>query len=253
HVLSPREQQFLKSTLPLQKDQPLDRQNAVASRERALNVFRDNGYPYAEVVTSENSTGDHKVEFTMAATPGTLAHFGPVTIEGEKSVSEQVIRRELLYKPGDLYRRRDMRNTQRKLYGMELFQFANVESLEDKNVQAPEVETRVVVAEGKPRRLTTGFGYGSEEKARANIRGNPLTSRGGAGQVGVEAKWSSLDRGLKWDFPQPYFMTPHLSLSFEGIGWQAVEPVYSLNTVGGRMMIRHQTTPTSFVAFSFND
>src|SRR5205823_1695540 len=205
-VLTSTEQHFLKSTLPLQPGKPLDRQNAVASRERALNIFRDSGYPYAEVVTSNNNTGDHKVEFTLAATPGALAHFGPITIEGEKSVSEEVIRRELLYKPGDLYRRRDMRNTQRKLYGMELFQFANVESLEEKDVQKPDVETRVVVAEGKPRRLTTGFGYGSEEKARATLRWDHLNFFGGARQAGVEGKWSSLDRGLKMDLTEPYFM-----------------------------------------------
>jgi outer membrane protein assembly factor BamA len=48
-------------------------------------------------------------------------------------------------------------------------------------------------------------------------------------------------------------MSSHLSLSFEGIGWQAVEPVYTLNTVGGRMTVRHQITPTNFFAFSFSD
>jgi outer membrane protein assembly complex protein YaeT len=252
-VLDARQQQLLKSTLPLLKGKPLDRQNAVASRERALNVFRDNGYPYAEVVTAQKDLGDSRVEFTLAATPGMLAHFGPIEIDGEKSVGENIIRRELLYKPGDLYRRRDMRNTQRKLYGMELFQFANVESLEDKDAQTAEVPTRVVVAEGKPRRLTTGFGYGSEERARATLRWDHLNFFGGARQAGIEGKWSSLDRGVKMDFTEPYFMTAHLSLSFEGIGWQAVEPVYSLNTVGGRMTLRHQVTPTSFFAFSFND
>jgi outer membrane protein assembly complex protein YaeT len=252
-VLRPQQQQFLKSTLPVQPHKPLDRQDVVASRERALNIFRDNGYPYAEVVTSQKDLGDYRVDFTLDATPGMLAHFGPIQIEGEKSVGEEVIRRELLFKPGDLYRRRDMQNTQRKLYGMELFQFANVESLENKDVQTAEVPTRVVVAEGKPRRLTTGFGYGSEEKARATLRWDHLNFFGGARQAGIEGKWSSLDRGLKMDFTEPYLMSSHLSLSFEGIGWQAVEPVYTLNTVGGRMTVRHQITPTNFFAFSFSD
>jgi outer membrane protein assembly complex protein YaeT len=252
-VLPARQQRFLRASLPLQPDKPLDRQLAIASRERALNVFRDNGYPYAEVVTSQKDIGDHKVEFTLAATPGILAHFGPIQIEGEKSVGENVIRRELLYKPGDVYRRRDMRQTQRKLYGMELFQFANVESLEDRKVQNPEVPTRVVVAEGKHRRLTTGIGYGSEEKARATVTWEHLNFFGGARQVTAQAKWSSLDRGAKVDLVEPYFMSPHLSLNFEGIGWQAVEPVYTLNTIGGRATIRHQTSSQSYLAFSFND
>ena len=42
-VLNPRQQRFLRFGLPLQEGKPLDRQLAVASRERALNVLRDNG------------------------------------------------------------------------------------------------------------------------------------------------------------------------------------------------------------------
>src|SRR5436190_15857926 len=46
-VLPPRQQRALRFGLPLQIHQPLDRQLAVASRERALNMLCDNGYPYA--------------------------------------------------------------------------------------------------------------------------------------------------------------------------------------------------------------
>jgi outer membrane protein insertion porin family len=56
-VLSPRQQRGLRDSLPLQVDKPLDRQLAVASRERALNVLRDNGYPYAEVDIAQQGAG----------------------------------------------------------------------------------------------------------------------------------------------------------------------------------------------------
>src|SRR5687768_896602 len=42
--LEESEREALQKTLPLQPNRPLDRQLAVASRERALNVLRDNGY-----------------------------------------------------------------------------------------------------------------------------------------------------------------------------------------------------------------
>ena len=48
------------------------------------------------------------------AGPGTLAHFGPVEVTGEKSVNENIIRREIDYQPGDLYRRSVLQNTQRR-------------------------------------------------------------------------------------------------------------------------------------------
>jgi outer membrane protein insertion porin family len=249
-ALSPGEQRSLRDSLPLQPKQPLDRQLAVASQERAINALRDHGYPYAEVAIAQEGIGGNQVKVAFAATPGTLAHFGQVNIDGEKSVGEFIVRRQLTYKEGDVFSRKEMRESQRRLYRMELFQFANIESNEDKATQGPDVPTRVTVAEAKHQRLTTGFGYGSEEKARATLRWDHLNFFGNARHAGAEAKWSSLDRGLRLDYTEPYFLSSHFSLNFEGGGWQAVEPVYSQNTLGGRATLRHQANSQNYWAVS---
>jgi outer membrane protein assembly complex protein YaeT len=249
-VLTPGQLRDLRSSLPLRPNEPLDRQVAVASRERALNVLRDHGYPYAEIDLSQQGVGDHQVKVVFAAAPGMLAHFGPIEIAGEQSVGENIVRRQLTYKEGDVFSRTAMRESQRKLYNLELFQFANIESKEDKTQQLAEVPTRVTVAEGKHRRLTTGLGYGSEEKARATLRWEHVNFFGGARHAGVEAKWSSLDRGVRLDYTEPYFLTSHMSLNFEARGWQAVEPVYSQNVVGGRATLRHQESAQTYWAVS---
>jgi outer membrane protein assembly complex protein YaeT len=249
-VLSPGEQRSLRDSLPLQVGKPLDRQLAVASRERAMNALRDQGYPYADVDFSQQGAGGNQVKVAFSATPGTLAHFGPIEIEGEKSVGENVVRRQLTYQEGDVFSRREMRESQRKLYNLELFQFANIESKEDKARQLDQVPTRVTVAEGKHRRLTTGIGYGSEEKARATLRWDHLNFLGNARHAGVETKWSSLDRGVRLDYTEPYFFSSHMSLNFEGRAWQAVEPVYSQNSLGGRATLRHQANLQTYWAVS---
>jgi len=245
-VLSPGEQRSLRDSLPLQAKQPLDRQLALASRERALNALRDHGFPFAEVDLAQQSVGAREVQVAFTATPGTLAHFGPIQIEGQKSVGENVIRRQLTYREGDVFSRREMRESQRKLYRMELFQFANIESKEDRAAQSPDVPTRVTVAEAKHRRLTAGVGYGSEEQARATLRWEHLNFFGGARQAGVEGKWSSLDRGVRLDYTEPYFLTGHYSLNFESRVWQAVEPVYSQRVLGGRASLRHQADSQNY-------
>ena len=63
----------------------------------------------------------------FTAVPGVLAHFGAVEIVGQQSVGEQVIRRKLGYRAGELYRRSLVQDSQRTLYGLELFQFVNIE------------------------------------------------------------------------------------------------------------------------------
>jgi outer membrane protein assembly factor BamA len=115
------------------------------------------------------------------------------------------------------------------------------------------VPVRVTVAEGEHRRVTFGAGYGTEEQLRARIRWDHLNFFGGARNAGFEGKWSSLDRGVKMDYREPYFLSGHFSLGFEGQAWQANEPVYSLDSVGGRVTLRHQGSLENAWSIGFNN
>ena len=65
---------------------------------------------------------------------------------------------------------------------------------------------RVTVAEGKHQRVNFGVGYGTEEKARVDAEYHHVNFLGGARLAGAHARWSSLDRGIRLDFNQPYFL-----------------------------------------------
>src|SRR4029077_16959738 len=127
-VIPPAHLDTLRQKAPLKIGQPRDRQLVVATHELALNELRDHGFPYAKVTTSEDDGAQGKeARLSFQAEPGQLAHFGPVRILGNKRVGDNIIRRELTYKPGDLYQRSLVLDSQRRLYRMELFQFVNVE------------------------------------------------------------------------------------------------------------------------------
>jgi outer membrane protein assembly complex protein YaeT len=231
----------LRRTAPLQAGAPLDRHAFAATREAALNAFRDRGYPYATVVAEEQRAAPEakRLAAVYRATPGAPATFGSVEIAGNASVGPEVIRRQLTFRPGDPYRISHLQESQRRLYNLELFEFANVETLRGEG-QPAQVPTRVTVAEGKHRRLNIGVGYGSEEKARVDTRWRHANFFGGARTAGVAARWSSLDRGVKADVTEPYFLKPHLSLGLSGQAWKTREVLYSADTVGARLTLRHQ-------------
>src|SRR2546426_823740 len=162
-VLPEGERKKLLQSMPLQPEQPFDRQLALAARERVVNALRDRGYAYAEVQLHEETVGPKRSKLTLRA------------------------------------------------------------------------------------------GYGTEEQARTRIRWDHVNFTGGARHAGFEGKWSSLDRGVRMDFQEPYFFSPHFSLAFRGEAWQAREPVYSANRVGGRFILTHQANSANKWSVSLID
>ncbi|MFN7983960.1 MAG: BamA/TamA family outer membrane protein [Vicinamibacterales bacterium] len=248
-ALPPRRLEQLERSNPVVSGAPRDRQLVASARDIALNTLRDEGYPYARVGVSEEPSGTDAVTVTLTSEPGPIAHFGEAQVSGNKTVGSNVITRQLLFKPGDLYRRSLVQESQRRLYGLELFQFVNIENL-DADRAAPVVPTRVTVAEGKHHRVNFGVGYGSEEKARVDAEYRNLNFLGGGRSAGVHGRYSSLDRGLRLDATQPYFLAPHLSLSGEGQQWYTYTPAYRSTVTAAKLTLTHRETQRLSWAFS---
>jgi len=237
----------LEKRLPLQPGSPLDRSLMQASREIILDEFKDHGYPRPSVEMREGAGSVEMrrvVSFTARA--GRIAYVGPVEINGAMSVSEKVVRRQLTFRSGDLFEQSKLRDSQRKLYSLELFNFVNVEAVagaEERAVQgtdADRIPTRITLTEGKHRRVNFGIGYGSEEQARAQVDWRHVNFFGGARTAGVLARYSSLDRGVRLNFKQPYLFTRRHSATLSAQSWFTDEPAFELTTIGGRATITRE-------------
>lgn len=236
-VLPERRQGALKRIVHVDAGAPLNRPAVRTGRDAALNELKEFGYPYADVNVREvPQENPRDVAIVYSAEPGPSAVFGPVEIRGNQSVSDDVIERTLTFKEGDPYRQSRVQSSQRRLTSLPLFQFAYVEPrLPD--TQSAQVPMRVTLTEDKHRQFTGSVGYGSEEKARVKANWTHVNFFGGARQAGVEAKYSSLDRGVRLEFKEPHFFTRYLSFSMQGQAWDSNEPVYRQKTYGGRATI----------------
>jgi outer membrane protein assembly complex protein YaeT len=227
----------LEARLPLKPGQPLDRALLQASREAALDELKDHGYPYASVrIGEEPGSSDRQRVVSLTADAGPLAHFGPIEISGNAAVSENIVRRQLTYRPGQLFRQSALQESQRKLYGPELFDFANVEPLRTEE-KPTEVPTRVTVTEGKHHKVNFGVGYGTEEKGRVQVDWRHVNFLGGARTAGVLARYSGLDRGVRVNFKEPYFFGPRNDIALSAQSWHSDEPAFTLDTNGGRATV----------------
>lgn len=238
----------LRTQLPVSPGQPRDQRLILASHDMSVAELRDHGFAYASVRMLERpGSTDMRVDLTVAGDAGPPAVFGAVTIEGEVSVDEDVIRRELAFSEGDVYQLSRITESQRRIYSLELFQFANVvpRLLENQPTEVPIV---VTVAESKHRRLQLAGGYGSEEKARGRINWRHLNFGGDARVGEVEAKASSLEQGLRGSFNEPFLFQRGLSMRVSASTWWANEPVYEYRSSGGRIGLTKDFSRAGFGA-----
>jgi outer membrane protein insertion porin family/translocation and assembly module TamA len=178
---------------------------------------------------------DHARILMMEAAPGALARYGEVTVQGNTSVSDSVVKRQLTFRPNWRFRLSQVQESQRKLYDLETFQFVNIEPVVNEGEQPEVVPLKVTLTEGKHRKVNFGLGYGSEEKARASIDWRHVNFFGGARTLQLEGKYSSLSKGGRVSFRQPYLFSPRVKLTLSGQSWHRNEPAYTLNTNGGRI------------------
>jgi outer membrane protein insertion porin family/translocation and assembly module TamA len=213
---------------------PRDRATIAAARQQALDLLRNNGYAYAEVKTDERRQGAGVV-VTIAADPGPPTTFGEISVVGLQELDESVVRRQLSFRPGQIYRDSQVVQSQRRLSSLEILRFANIDARPAGDSQPPAVPVVVTVAEAPPRRLQLGAGYGSEDQLRGSIEWSHLNFLGNARQLTTTAKWSSLDRGTRAALVQPYLFARGISLDASASTWWTSEETYESHTFGGRV------------------
>jgi outer membrane protein assembly complex protein YaeT len=242
-VLAARDVANLRRVLPLQPGAIADRAQITATQTMATRALQDRGYPLALVSTEETRTqGPEKlVTLTLRASPGAEAHYGPVTVTGNASVGDNVITRTLAFDQGDRFSLATIQLSQRRLYDLGLFQLATVKPQTEQVVDGI-VPVNITVAEAKHRQIRLSAGYGSEEKARGEAQWKHVNFLGGARTANLEGKWSSLDRGVRLQFIQPYLFSPKVSLTLSGQGWFSDEPAFKLRTSGGRATLNYELT-----------
>ena len=121
----------LEARLPLKAGEPLDRALVQSSREAALDELKDHGFPNPDVKVSEMPGSSDRLRIiSYTALPGRLAYVGQIEIAGTSSVNERIVRRQLTFRRGQLFQQSKLRESQRRLYSMELFNFVNVEAVD---------------------------------------------------------------------------------------------------------------------------
>ncbi|KPL10821.1 hypothetical protein AMJ71_01860 [candidate division TA06 bacterium SM1_40] len=155
--------------LDLKKDDPLDKAKLEASEDGILAAYADAGYVYAELETTTlpGERARHMiVQFRIEEGP--RAYIGDIEITGNERVRSAIIGRELVIHRGDLYRPRQVLESQRRIYATGLFRDVRF-VMSGLTEMADTVDVFIEVTEDRLNWIGVGFGYLSPDRIRAAL------------------------------------------------------------------------------------
>jgi outer membrane protein insertion porin family len=186
--------------------------------------LRERGYPFAAIRSQrevDSTAGDLVVH--LAVSPGPRVRFGQISAEGNASVSDGVVLRELPFRSGDWFSTSAVAEGRTRLQSVDLLSRAVVD-VDSQPARDSTLGVRIRIEESAPRLTLAEVGYVSEgagltgrvQWTHPNFTGGArsltasVEGQTGAGAIGTEAE--QLLR-LSLSLTQPYVLTPRLSFT----------------------------------------
>ena len=172
--------------------QRLDSKTLSEQRDTMRSWWCDRGFSQAKVgghVTRDSLRGEARVRFVIDAGPRN--RFGPIEVRGNQTVSEEVVRRELPFEPGDLYSDAALLDGRRNLQRLQIIRAVRVEVSQPGTSAStagdsiaptsdPGLPVVVTVTEGKPRLISGQLGYVTDAGISSEISWSHNNFTGGA-------------------------------------------------------------------------
>jgi outer membrane protein insertion porin family len=212
----------LQSSLSAERGRRFGDAEAAMLEERTRIWLQNHGYATAKVQASRQ-VDSNRVDVTLRVEPGRRRKIGPVSVEGNASVSDRVVLRELPFRTGQWFSASGLTDGRTQLQQIDLFRQARL-NLDLGSPLDTTVAVRVQILETTPRLSLAELGYISEGAGLSGrVQWNHPNFTGGARslttsleiQSGAGAVASQEEKLLRGSVTlnQPYVTRPRLSLA----------------------------------------
>lgn len=229
--------------MPLEQGEIFTEADLQASRDTLEAAFQNRGYAFATVLLEYRI---RKVERSATVTytidPGEFYYFGNIRIVGEDEEDENLIRRQLAFKPGESYDRKDILTSQRRIYDLALYQRVDI-APQLGSIRGDTVDVVVTVVESPTHLVRVGLGYGTEDLFRVRASWLDRNFFGGARQFEVRGQGSRLEREGALTYRQPFFLVPDLSFQGSAFLRFEIEPNFTVERTGGTVRWAYTFSP----------
>jgi outer membrane protein insertion porin family len=198
--------------------------NTVAIREGARAVeklYQDGGYILARV--SDVGVNDQGV-LTITIAEGRIE---AIKIQGLHKTKDFVVRRELSFKPGDVFNANAVNASLKRLFQLQYF--SDVRAQPGPGTTPDTVDVTILVTEQKTASVGFGFGYATVYGVQAIVSYRDLDFGGNGQSLVAQYNTSTLNGGgYTVTFHEPFFVGSRTAMDLQGYNIVTIPTDYSL-------------------------
>ncbi len=202
-ILNEAEEKFL-----LKKGKRFRVEDYEATKRLLEDTFGNEGYPFVRVVErAEVNSKEKCVKVSYSIDEQEKAVFGKTAFEGIVHTEERILRKLLQYNEGEIFQVSKIEKTKEALYSTGLFDIVTIKV--KKKGEPDSVFIKIILKEGRHKKVKISLGYGADEKLRVETGLETLRLFDRHIRAGFNLKKSSLEESFRFYLVRPYAISDY--------------------------------------------
>lgn len=151
------------------------------------------------------------VEINLVIEEGEQFYVDRIWIDGLETTKEEVIRREILLKEGEIFNSKKLRRSLEKIYNLGFLDDVNVDL--EPGSRPNMVDLVFTIKEGRPGMLSAGAGYSSVDRLVGNLQVSHLNLFGRAQRLNLLWEFGARRQNYEISWTEPWFLKKPMSFS----------------------------------------
>jgi len=193
-------------------------------------ILANNGYPYAQAAYFiDTSIYDELTNIVFEVESDSLVHFGDIKITGSINYDTSIVRRELTFEKGDIYRRKDLLESQSRLLntGQYLTLRLQSEALDSSGTDRLNPDFRLSLREKNPHYVSIKTGAAQDSLkdliwnfsaswGKRNFLGSRSLELSASSAFVIFTEWRLKSHGYRARITEPWFLGIRMPLTVTG-------------------------------------
>lgn len=199
--------------IPLKKNKIYKQTEVDTSIQSIAELYAEKGYLKVNIVPEvKKDPIAGKIFLTFDITEGEIVYVDKIYIDGLVSTKEEVIKREILLKEGDVFNSKKLRRSMEKIYNLGFLDDVKID-LQPGSGQ-DNVDLVFNITEGRPGMLSAGAGYSSVDKLVGNLQVSHLNLFGRAQRLNLLWEFGERKQNYEISWTEPWFLKKPMSFGF---------------------------------------